>query len=80
MLHTLFQTSLQYNAIARYDEYFVTRLLVDDGRVQGVVAMELTTGRIQAITAKAVILCTGGCGRVFRSPPTPLSRPAMAWR
>src|SRR5579863_5396459 len=66
MLHTLFQTSLKYNAVTRYDEFFVTRLLVDDGRVQGVVALELTTGKIQAITAKAVILCTGGCGRVFR--------------
>jgi succinate dehydrogenase flavoprotein subunit len=65
MLHTLFQTSLQYNAIERYDEWFVTRLLVDDGRAQGVVAIELKTGRIQAILAKAVILCTGGCGRVF---------------
>lgn len=66
MLHTLFQTSLKYDAVTRYDEYFVTRLLVDDGRVQGVVALELTTGKVQAITAKAVILCTGGCGRVFR--------------
>jgi len=66
MLHTLFQTSLKYDAVVRYDEYFVTRLLVDDGRVQGVVALELTTGKVQAITAKAVILCTGGCGRVFR--------------
>jgi succinate dehydrogenase flavoprotein subunit len=66
MLHTLFQTSLKYDAVTRYDEYYVTKLLVDDGRVQGVVALELTTGKIQAITAKAVILCTGGCGRVFR--------------
>jgi len=66
LLHTLFQTSLKYNAITRYDEFFVTRLLVDDGRVQGVVAIELTTGKVQAITAKAVILCSGGCGRVFR--------------
>src|SRR6202162_4823095 len=65
MLHTLFQTSLKYDAITRYDEWFVTRLLVDDGRVQGVSAIELKTGKIQAITAKAVILCTGGCGRVF---------------
>jgi fumarate reductase flavoprotein subunit len=65
MLHTLFQTSLQYTTIARYDEFFVTKLLVDDGRVQGVVAIELATGRIHAILAKAVILCTGGCGRVF---------------
>ncbi len=65
MLHTLFQTTLKYDPIMRYDEWFVTKLLVDDGRVQGVVAIELMSGRIQAITAKAVILCTGGCGRVF---------------
>jgi len=65
MLHTLFQTTLKHTAITRYDEWFVTRLLVDDGRVQGVVAIELMSGKIQAIAAKAVILCTGGCGRVF---------------
>src|SRR5213076_2402179 len=44
---------------------FVTKLLVDEGRCQGVVAIGLATGRIQAVTAKAVILCTGGCGKVF---------------
>jgi len=65
MLHALFQTSLRYPTVARYDEWFVTRLLVDDGRVQGVVAIELHSGRIQPILAKATILCTGGCGRVF---------------
>src|SRR5882672_9427112 len=65
MLHTLFQTSLKYGGIRRHDECFVTKLLVDDGRCQGVVAIELATGKIQAITAKAVILCTGGCGKVF---------------
>jgi len=65
LLHTLFQTSLKYEEIARYDEWFVTKLLVEDGRVRGVVAIELASGRIETITAKAVILCTGGCGRVF---------------
>src|SRR6266852_2617855 len=65
MLHTLFQTSLKYQPITRYDEWFVTRLLVDDGRVQGVVAIDVMSGKIQAITAKAVIVCTGGCGRIF---------------
>src|SRR5215467_13588658 len=65
MLHTLFQTTLKYQPITRYDEFFVTRLLVDNGRVLGVVAIEIMSGRIQAIAAKAVILCTGGCGRVF---------------
>ena len=65
MLHTLFQTSLKHGSVVRYDEWFVTRLLVDDGRVQGVTAIELTTGRIEPILARAVILCTGGCGRIF---------------
>jgi fumarate reductase flavoprotein subunit len=65
MLHTLFQTSLRYPSVTRYDEWFVTRLLVDDGKVQGVVALELMSGKVEAITAGAVILCTGGCGRVF---------------
>ena len=65
ILHTLFQTTLKYNEIHRYDEWFVTKLLVDEGRVQGVVAIELMSGRIQAITAKSVIVCSGGCGRVF---------------
>jgi fumarate reductase flavoprotein subunit len=65
MLHTLFQTSLKNDMVTRYDEWFVTRLLVDDGRVHGVVAVELMSGRVEVITAKAVILCTGGCGRVF---------------
>ena len=65
MLHALFQTSLKYDEVTRYDEWFVTKLLVDDGRVHGVVAVELMTGRIQAVAAKAVVLCTGGCGKVF---------------
>jgi fumarate reductase flavoprotein subunit len=65
LLHTLFQTTFKYKTVTRYDEWFVTRLLVDEGRVQGVVALQLMSGRIQAITAKSVILCTGGCGRVF---------------
>ncbi|GLH95726.1 fumarate reductase (quinol) flavoprotein subunit [Phytohabitans aurantiacus] len=65
LLHTLFQTSLKYRPVTRYDEWYATRLLVDDGRVCGVVAIELMTGRIETIAAKAVVLATGGGGRVF---------------
>ena len=65
LLHTLFQRVLAYPDIVRYDEWFATTLLVDDGRVRGVVAIELATGRIETILADAVIICTGGCGRVF---------------
>ncbi len=65
MLHSLFQTTLKYREVTRYDEVFVTRLLADEGRVHGVVAVGLYSGQIQALAAKAVILCTGGCGKVF---------------
>jgi fumarate reductase flavoprotein subunit len=65
MLHALFQTSQKYSNITRYDEWFVTRLLKDDRRVQGVAALELRTGQIRAIGGRAVILCTGGAGRIF---------------
>ena len=65
MLHALFQTSLKYTSVKRYDEWFATKLLVENGRCQGVAAIELRTGELHAIRAKAVIMCTGGGGRVF---------------
>ncbi len=65
MLHTLFQTSLKYDSIERYDEWYATALLLDDDRVQGVAALNLRSGDFHALPAKAVILCTGGGGRIF---------------
>ena len=65
MLHALFQTSLQYTEIKRYDEWFVSSLLIEDGQCVGAMAFDLRTGQVQPILAKAVLLCTGGCGRIF---------------
>ncbi|TAJ93257.1 MAG: fumarate reductase (quinol) flavoprotein subunit [Gammaproteobacteria bacterium] len=66
MLHTLFQTSIKYPSIKRFDEYFCADIVVDEGRAQGVVVIEIATGRICFIQAKAIVLATGGAGRVFR--------------
>jgi fumarate reductase flavoprotein subunit len=65
LLHTLFQTSLKYPNVTRYDEWFATKLLVHDGRCQGVAAIERRTGQIRAMAGRAVILCTGGAGKIF---------------
>ena len=65
MLHTLFQTSLKHDRIVRYDERFMTKLIVDDGRCQGVVAMDIRTGEMEVFLGRAVILATGGAGRIF---------------
>jgi fumarate reductase flavoprotein subunit len=65
MLHSLFQASQQFNNVTRYDEWFALGLVVDEGRCQGVVALELRTGQVRGIGGKATILCTGGGGRAF---------------
>jgi fumarate reductase flavoprotein subunit len=65
MLHTLFQTSLKYPSIQRFDEFYSTDLLVEDGRCTGTVAIEMRSGRLLAIQAQALIIATGGCGRIF---------------
>lgn len=65
MLHTLFQTSLQYPQIQRWDEVFVTSLLVEGDRCVGATILDVHTGDISALTARSVILATGGNGRVY---------------
>jgi fumarate reductase flavoprotein subunit len=66
MLHTLFQTSMKYPSIRRLDEHFCIDLLVEDGRAQGVVAIDIASGRFVMVQARAVVIATGGAGRVFR--------------
>lgn len=66
MLHTLFQTSLKYPQIKRFDEYFATDLIVEDGRAQGVVTIEIATGEPKTFLGRAVVFATGGSGRAFR--------------
>ncbi|MHA1554745.1 MAG: fumarate reductase (quinol) flavoprotein subunit [Alphaproteobacteria bacterium] len=65
MLHTLFQTSLKYPSIERFDEYYATDLIVEDGQCRGVVAIEMRSGQVRALAAKTVIIAAGGAGRIF---------------
>jgi succinate dehydrogenase / fumarate reductase flavoprotein subunit len=52
-------------AIPTYDEWMVTKLVVEDGACVGVVALELASGKLEAFTANAVVLATGSCARVY---------------
>ncbi|WP_417068712.1 fumarate reductase (quinol) flavoprotein subunit [Niveibacterium terrae] len=65
LLHTLFQTSLKYPSIQRFDEYYATELLVDEGRCRGFTAIEMKSGAFRRFQADAVIIATGGAGRMF---------------
>ena len=65
MLHALFQHSMRYENLVRYDEYFVTKLLTDEGACKGVAALEIRTGEFHAILGRSVVLATGGAGKIF---------------
>ena len=65
ILHTLFQTSLQYPSIHRLDEHFAMDLLVENGELHGVLCLDVQTGDVIAVQAKSVIIATGGAGRVY---------------
>jgi succinate dehydrogenase / fumarate reductase flavoprotein subunit len=50
-----------------FNEVFVTSLLTSGGRCCGVAGYELATGEPVVFHAKAVLLATGGCGRIFKT-------------
>ncbi|NOU24028.1 MAG: succinate dehydrogenase flavoprotein subunit [Methylotenera sp.] len=67
MLHTLYQRNIQSNT-----QFFVEWLALDllrdaDGDVLGVLALEIETGEVHCIRAKATLLATGGAGRIFKA-------------
>lgn len=66
MLHTLFQHSLRYPNIVRLDEWFVSSLIMEGGMVKGLVALDLRTRELAFIASRAVIMATGGAGRIFQ--------------
>jgi fumarate reductase flavoprotein subunit len=65
MLHSLFQHSMRFDRIIRYDEQFVTKLVVDGGQVRGVASLDIRDGSVRLILGRAVILATGGAGKIF---------------
>ena len=58
LLHVMFEQLIK-SGVRRYEEWFVTSLIIEDGQVCGVMALEIRTGQVYAIRAKTVIFCTG---------------------
>ena len=65
MLHSLFQHSMRFDNIVRYDEFFVTKLLIENGRACGVAMLDIRTGEMKAVLGGAVIIASGGAGKAF---------------
>ena len=65
-MQTLYDALLGYGAnFTRYDEHFATGILLKDGKFAGVYTIDLQEGKVRLIMGKALIIATGGAGRIF---------------
>lgn len=66
ILYTLYQQGIK-NDVQFFDEFHMLDLIIsDDGACNGIIALEVRTGEIHTFHAKAVIMATGGFGRVYK--------------
>ncbi len=64
-MQTLYDTCTKYPNITFYQEWFATSLVVEQGEFRGLTALEMKTGEMLSISAKAGIVATGGAGRLY---------------
>ena len=66
VLDTLFDQCLRHQ-VKFYSEHYVLSLIFEEGRCSGVVTYDLATGELHLLKAKAVLLTTGGCGKIYKT-------------
>jgi succinate dehydrogenase / fumarate reductase flavoprotein subunit len=66
MLHTLYQQSIRHSATF-FVEYFAIDLIMENGACRGVIALDMTEGKLHRFRAHMTILATGGYGRAYFS-------------
>ncbi|HUK74785.1 MAG TPA: succinate dehydrogenase/fumarate reductase flavoprotein subunit [Nitrososphaerales archaeon] len=64
-MQTLYDTCTRYSNVTFYQEWFATSLVVEQGEFRGITALEMKTGELLSISAKAGIVATGGAGRLY---------------
>ncbi|GAF84087.1 unnamed protein product, partial [marine sediment metagenome] len=64
-MQTLYDTLQKYANVTRYDECYVSSILIEDGSFRGVTAWDLTSGEFFLIQGKALVIATGGACRMF---------------
>jgi succinate dehydrogenase / fumarate reductase flavoprotein subunit len=66
LMHTLYEQALKHN-LKIYEEWMCLSLVVEDNYCGGIVAYNILDGSLIPMSAKAVILATGGHGRIYRN-------------
>lgn len=65
LLHTIHEQALR-QGVKFYSEWYCVDLIIEDNICQGIVALEILTGKLYTMRAKAVVFGTGGYGRAFK--------------
>ena len=65
ILHTLYERSLKYKNIKRFDEWQVTELFTTENKVNGLFAYDKKTGQIKTFKAKSIVMAAGGPGQLY---------------
>jgi len=63
-MQTLYDNLMRFGNVTRYDEWFVTSYLVEDGEFKGITCIDISTGEFYVMRGKALIVATGGLGRI----------------
>ena len=69
LIHVLYEQlmkRMEQTELRVFEEYFAWKLVIEDGRCVGVVAWDLVNGGLQLVRGRAVVLATGGMGRIYR--------------
>ncbi len=72
LLHLMYEQLIKHGVVI-YDEWYVERLVVQNGVACGIIAIELGTGKLHRLHSRATILATGGYGRTYRTTTNALS-------
>jgi succinate dehydrogenase / fumarate reductase flavoprotein subunit len=64
-MQTLYDTLLRYQCFTRYDELFVTDLVVEDGRFAGLIGIHAPSGNWVTLQGKALLIASGGAGTLY---------------
>jgi len=64
-MQTLYDTCQKYENIEYLNEWFATSIIHDGKRFMGLTAIELSSGTFYIIKGKALIIATGGAGRLY---------------
>lgn len=72
LLHVMYEQLIKHGVVL-YDEWHVSRLVIDGGIARGIIAIEFATGKLHRLHSKAVLIATGGYGRAYRTTTNALS-------